>query len=184
MTHALVDDWYNHAMSLFAFALGYSYAKAAGARASAVRLRWGALALWLAAYAVYVTYVWSYRAEAVVPSDALRRLMRVVFAVQQWSAVVAVLGFGAEHLSRGGPVLRYLTIGVFPFYLVHQTIIVVAGHHLARAGLPLPLEAALLLGATLGGCLATYELARRMGPFGVWLGVKSQPRRLVRPAPA
>jgi hypothetical protein len=177
VTHALVDDWYNHAASVFAFLLGFAYARSQGARLASERLRWTALGLWLLGYAAYASYVWSYRADGAQPPDALIRVMRIVFALQQWTAIIAVLGFASRHVRRGGPLLAYLTVGVFPFYLVHQTIIVVAGHHLAALDLPLAVEAALLLAATALACVAAYELARRSGPLGVWFGVGAKHRR-------
>ncbi|WP_374471099.1 acyltransferase family protein [Phenylobacterium sp.] len=177
-THALVDDWYEHPMNLFALLLGYGYAKSDRARASAISLRWPALGLWLIGWAVYASYV----AGLAQPTPQVRPLIPLVFALQQWSAIVAVLGFGARHLTRGGPALRYLTLGVFPFYLVHQTIIVLAGHHLAKLSLPIGLEGALLVGITAAGCWATYEVARRSGPLSVWFGLK--PERGPRLAPA
>ena len=70
--------------------------------------------------------------------------MRLIYAIDQWAFIAAVLGYGARYLNRGGPWLRYLTLGVFPFYIVHQTVIVVAAHNLAAWKLPQPLEAGLV----------------------------------------
>ena len=53
---------------------------------------------------------------------------------------------------------------------------VVAGHQLAKLGMPLGLEATLLVAITALGCVLTYEVARRIGWFGLLLGVKPQPR--------
>ena len=53
--------------------------------------------------------------------------------LRHWTPVLAVLGFARRHLrGRDGPALRTLREAVFPFYIVHQTIIVVAAHHLAQ----------------------------------------------------
>src|SRR5690606_18854729 len=82
----------------------------------------------------------------------------------------------ARWLNRGGPVLRYLSIGVFPFYIAHQTVTVVVGHHLAKLGLPVAVEAGVLIAATALGCLLTYEAARRIGWLGLLLGVKPNGR--------
>lgn len=95
--------------------------------------------------------------------------------------IVAILGYGARCLNRGGPVLRYLTVGVFPFYIVHQTIIVVVAHNLSSLGLPQPLEAGLVIVATFAGCFAAYEAARRAGWLGLWLGVQPMSRRAEKP---
>ena len=51
VTHALVDDWYNHAVSFAAFLLGFLVIKEGSVAAACQRLRWPALWLFAAAYA-------------------------------------------------------------------------------------------------------------------------------------
>ncbi len=173
ITHALTDDWYNHALSFSAFLFGFLIARSETLKQSFIRIRLPALILGLIGWVGWTAYVLSFpETSAAVPGDVLRRTMRVVYAVQQWSFIAAILGYGARYLTRGGPLLRYLTIGVFPFYIAHQTIIVVAGHHLAKLGLPLIAEAGLIIGITVVGCWLTYEIARRIGWFGLVLGVR------------
>jgi surface polysaccharide O-acyltransferase-like enzyme len=140
-------------------------------------VRWPALALASIAWAGWAAYVWVYwrRDGLAGPQVLVARGACFVFATQAWCAIVAILGFGAKHLTRGGPVLRYLTLGVFPFYLVHQTLIVVMAHHLARLGLPQGLEAAILVVATFAGCFATYEAVRRIPGVRILFGLKGQP---------
>ncbi|MCF8504350.1 MAG: acyltransferase family protein [Caulobacter sp.] len=172
VTHALVDDWYNHAVSLSAFLFGFLTARSLTLRDAYIRLRWPALTLALLAWALFATYAWQYRADGAEPPEVLRQVMRVVYAVDQWCAIAAILGFGARHLTRGGPVLTWLTLGVFPFYIVHQTVIVVVGHHLAKVGMNQALEAAILIAATFGACLLTYEVARRVPLLRPLFGLK------------
>lgn len=165
ITHALVDDWYNHALSLSAFLFGFLTAKSETIKAGFIRLRWPALAL---AVGGYFAFVWA---------DLPPVVGQIAYAVDQWAAIAAVLGFGAKHLTSGGPVLTYLTLGVFPFYIVHQTFIVVAGHHLAKLGLPQGLEALLLVAGTFATCFATYEIVRRVNWLRPLFGLKPEPRR-------
>lgn len=175
VNHAIVGDWYNHALSFAAFLFGFLTARSEPARQTFMRLRWPALAIALMSWAGWATYAWVYR-DTAIPPDGLREVMRLVYAADQWAFIVAILGFGARWLNHGGPVLRYLTVGVFPFYIAHQTVTVVAGHHLAKLSLPLGVEATLLVAITALGCVLTYEVARRIGWFGLLLGVKPQPR--------
>jgi hypothetical protein len=72
-------------------------------------------------------------------------------------------------------VRRYLTDAIFPFYIVHQTAIVVVGHHLAPLGLPAPVEAGLIILATAASCLMAYEIARRVGWLRPLFGLKALP---------
>ena len=143
-----------------------------------MRLRWPALGAAVLAWAGWAAYAWVYRAEDAMPAEVLRMAMRAVYALDQWAFIVAILGFGARWLNHGGPVLRYLSIGVFPFYIAHQTVTVVAGHHLAKLGLPVAIEASLLIAATALGCVVTYEVARRIGWLGLFLGVKRETRSI------
>jgi len=176
INHALIADWYNHALSFSAFLFGFLTARSETVRQGFIRLRWPALVTALLVWGGYATYAWIYRADDAVPAEALRMAMRGVYALDQWAFIVAILGFGARWLNHGGPVLRYLSIGVFPFYIAHQTVTVVTGHHLAKLGLPVAVEAGLLIAATAAGCLVTYEVARRIGWLGLFLGVKPETR--------
>jgi surface polysaccharide O-acyltransferase-like enzyme len=88
-----------------------------------------------------------------------------------------VLGFASRHIRGAeGPVLRYLTDAVFPCYLAHQTILVIAAHHLKRLDLPAGTEAVLLVSITLGGSLLIYEIVRRIGPIRPLWGLKPRVR--------
>jgi hypothetical protein len=183
ITHDLVEDWYNHAVSFPAFLLGFGLAKSEALKARLLSVRWTALALALACWAAWASYAWVYRADDANPPEALRVLMRCVYSTDQWCAIAAILGFGAKHLTRGGRVLRYLTLGVFPFYLVHQTLIVVMAHHLAKLGLPQALEGAILVVATFAGCFATYEIARRIPGVRILFGLKAQSAEIAASRP-
>lgn len=176
ITHDLIEDWYNHAVSFAAFLLGFGLAKSEVLKARLIGARWVSLALAIACWAAWASYAWIYRADDANPPEALRIFMRCVYATDQWCAIAAILGFGAKHLSsKGGPVLRYLTLGVFPFYIVHQTLIVVMAHNLAKLGLPQALEGAILVAATFAGCFATYEIVRRIPGVRALFGLKAQP---------
>lgn len=139
-THALVGDHYVHSVSFTAFLLGFGLAKSEVLKERLIAVRWPALALAVCAWAAWTAYVWTYwRFDTGLPKPAawVATGARFAYAADTWCAIVAILGFGAKHLTnKGGPALRYLTLGVFPFYLVHQTLIVVMAHHLAKLGLP------------------------------------------------
>ncbi|MBB6250311.1 acyltransferase family protein [Nitrospirillum iridis] len=186
MTHWIVNDWYDHALSFSAFLFGYLAAKSETLRQAFLRLRRPALLIAVLSYATVATYFWIYRADDATPPDALRAVMRFVYAADQWAAIAAVLGFGARHLNHDSPALRYLVPAVFPFYLVHQTATVVLGHYLAKVGLPQGLEAALLVAGTFGTCLGVYEGVRRVTMLRPWFGLKPRGagRMAVRPQTA
>lgn len=46
-------------------------------------------------------------------------------ALTAWHWVLAILGYGKHHLSFSNRVLRYANEGIYPVYILHQTVIVV-----------------------------------------------------------
>jgi hypothetical protein len=160
-THALVDDWYNHAVYLFVFVLGFALAGTRAPWAAFERARWHALGFALLGWAALIAYMGLYTNGP--PPDFVRFPMRVLYAAEQWLAIVAVLGFARRHLNRDNAARRYLTTAIFPFYILHQTVIVVAAHALKPVDLPPATEGALLVLVTAATCLLGYEAIRRAG---------------------
>jgi hypothetical protein len=101
-------------------------------------------------------------ADALPSSLVLRRVWQLVFSAQIWLAIVAVLGFARRHLNHDNAARRYLTTAVFPVYILHQTVIVVAAHALQPVRLDPLLEGVVLVLATTALCFLGYEAIRRV----------------------
>jgi hypothetical protein len=177
-TYALVGDWAAHAAYGPMFAFGVLLARRRGLLERLEDLRWPALALALAGWAVLVVY------PTLLPSwpavaEAWRVPVRLAFAAAQWGGVVAAFGFARRHLNVDHRWRAPLTEAVFPLYLVHQTIVIVAAVALRPLALPAGLEAAVIVALTFGGGFAAWRLARRVGWLRPWMGLSSR-----RPAPA
>jgi len=174
-THNLVRDWFNHALYGPMFVLGFVLFGPRddrhGAWAAAVRWRWLALVLSVLALA---GMPWALRQAGgwdALPPWAQQPWL-AIGALRHWLPIVAILGFARLHLrGRDGPLRRTLTDAVFPFYIVHQTVIVVAAHHLARLGWPQPVEGAALVLLTATACAASYALVRRVRWLRPWFGL-------------
>lgn len=177
ITNHLPIDWYNHAVSLAAFLFGF-----------AIALReplWKDLEQWRKP-AVAVAAVFLALLMIMTAHPGGRAFLSVpkhtVFAVYQWATIVAVLGYGSRYLRQAdGPVLRWLTDAVFPCYLAHQTILVIAIFMLKWQGLSAWVEAPLLVFITLGGSVLVYEIVRRLGPIRPLWGLKRHPRPAFKP---
>jgi len=174
-THDFREDWYLHALYLPVFLFGFAVAKHEPFFQRAMHWRWGALFMALLCYAALATFRANFSEEA-PPPEWLRFIFRGVREMQAWCAILAAIGFAHKYLrGADGPVRRVLTEAIFPFYLIHQTIIVVAGHHLDDLRWPLWIEAPALIGATLLGCWLFYDLARRVPLLRPWAGLRSAP---------
>ena len=173
------DDWYAHAVSFAMFVLGFLIAKRERVWDDMVRLRWPALGMAAAAFAVYAVMALE-NGGVSEPIESANPLMHLVYSVEQWTAIVALLGFGRRHLRRDGKVLRYLNSGVFTYYIVHQAALLLCLYWLAPFGLHPGVEATLIVVVTFTVCFASYELVRRVGWLRLLFGQRYRARK---PAP-
>ena len=179
-THALVDDWYNHAQYLGVFALGFLLGQRAPLWDAMRARRHIALAIALVSYLAWTAYAISF--AELEPPTALRMAMRLVWSLNQWTAIVAILGY-ARHFAPGdSPALRYLSQAVFPVYILHQTVIVVLAHEAQPLGLHPAVEGPLLVLATFTACFAGYEVIRRITWLRPLFGLKAREPRATHQA--
>ncbi|WP_374634434.1 acyltransferase family protein [Ferrovibrio sp.] len=166
-SHALVDDWYLHAAYGGVFLFGFLIARQPTIWAGIRALRWPALGLGLAGYGGLLLWRFGWQPAALVP------LRDAAWALQQWGLILALLGFAQIWLNHDGPARRYLTEAVFPFYILHQTVIVLVGHGLRDAGLSAPAEMAVILGATALACWLGFALVRRLPWLRPFFGLRA-----------
>ena len=177
-TNQLTNDWYNHLTSLGVFLFGFTVAGRESVWKTFEANRRAALVTFLVSTPLLM-------AVTAHPAGMAYGgwIKHALHGVEQWSAIAAILGFGSRYLrNTDGPALRYLTDAVFPCYLAHQTLLVIAVRLVKPLNLPAAVEAMVLVTATVGGSLLVYELARRSGPMRPLWGLKRHP--VVRgPAP-
>jgi hypothetical protein len=171
-THALFGDWYNHADHASAFLIGFLLARQDSIWRDIERQRWVALTVAAACFTVFVLVY----AGLFAPSSVPKWFASTAYGCYQWLAMAAVLGFARRHLTADGPVRRYLTDAIFPYYIVHQTAIIVIAHALRGSGLSAGSEAAIVISGTALTCFVTYEIARRIAWLRPLFGLRTEPR--------
>jgi glucans biosynthesis protein C len=184
--HALIGDWYNHALYFGVFLLGFVLAgtrqDARGAWGALERARWLTLGLAVLGWAFLIAYFGAYSDDADVPPLALRLFARCIYGAEQWLAIAAIVGFAHRHLTHDNAARRYLTSAIFPVYILHQTVIVVVAHALKPSHLYPPVEGVLLVLVTAATCFLSYEAIRRVRPIRPLFGLEggaAGPRKLI-----
>jgi len=110
-----------------------------------------------------------------------------------WSWLLAVLGFGMHNLNFNSPFLKYANEAVLPFYILHQTVIVVLGYFMVQWAIPDPLKFLLILIFSFFVIIGLYEfVVRRFNIMRFLFGMrlvsrtvdiqtrKTQPKEVVR----
>jgi len=89
-----------------------------------------------------------------------------------WPAVLALLGYAAVYLNKPGNKIRYLNDAVLPYYILHQTFIVVLAYVLSPWHLGPVFEPLIIIVSTFTGCIVSYEIIRRTSFLRPLFGLK------------
>jgi len=60
-------------------------------------------------------------------------LFGLLQTMDTWFWLIALLGYGYKYLNFGHPMLRYANEAAYPFYILHQTILVAVGYFVVLA---------------------------------------------------
>lgn len=165
-THALFDDWFSHATYLPLFLFGFSVARAPEFWRRIERLLPLTFGLALFSLAAYMGLRLAGRSLsqaglAALPDWNWFAISRASHALYQWTALLAILAAARRWLNRPWAWLPRANESVYPWYILHQSLIVPLAFLLAPRGLPGPAEAALVTIGTVAGCLLINELLLR-----------------------
>lgn len=158
ISHALIDDWYAHAMYFTFFLMGYLIGRDVGFWNELERIR---IVTSLLAMLFFALFLFRNNFMPDNPGFVLEQLSYLVTYLNRWLWIIAIFGWGHRLLNRPMKFLPYATEAVYPWYILHQTLIIVAGYNLAKLSLGPVLEPALVLLATLGGCALLHEFVIR-----------------------
>ncbi|WP_418131250.1 acyltransferase [Variovorax sp. 375MFSha3.1] len=170
-THNLVRDFHLHSLYFTMFLYGYWMGVDTGVWKELERLRRMSLALAVAVIAAFIALRTGMKSP---PPGLLMDTLRMLYL---WLAVATILGHGHRHLNRPWPWLRWANESVYPWYVLHQTLIIAGVTLLAPFALGPVMEPALLVALTLLGCwLLTEGLIRRTDLLRPLFGLKLRPR--------
>jgi surface polysaccharide O-acyltransferase-like enzyme len=175
-THDLIGDLAAHAAYLPVFLFGVLL-RASEPLRQAIARQWKLAAiLALCGYGVVAGVEWRYPGQAAM-SGFLHEPFRIGRATQGWCAMIALFGLADCHWNREGRWRATLAEAVFPFYIIHQTLILVSGYWLRPLGPTPAVEFVVLVAATAGGSWLFYWLGRRIRPLRPLIGLKRHARR-------
>ena len=186
VNHTLVFDGYGHAMFGTFFLYGFLIGRDEGFWTELARMRRVLLGIGLVAFVLFLI-------QSEVLNDDLgpipEQLRSLVIYVNRWTWILTCFAWGHHLLNRPMHWLPYATQAVYPWYILHQTITVVAGYQLSKLALGPVIEPLLLLTITLGGCYVLYEYVIRrvaiLRPlFGVSYAVRPPALKLYQPQPS
>jgi glucans biosynthesis protein C len=170
-THALLDDWYNHAKYFLVFVAGYVFALQGSWWQRVIACRRYFLLAALLCYGFLIADrhgAFDALAEAYQTSISMQLFYGAILSLNHWCWLLCCVGYAGFWLNsptnaidKEGRILRYCNTAILPWYMLHQTLIIVFAIWLKPLTLPIGLEALLLIVLTCLGCWAGYELIKR-----------------------
>lgn len=135
------------------------------------RMRWLSLALGIILSAGYLYLEFQTRYPAL---DLLeRKVDNALVSLCVWGWLLAVMGFGMKNLNFNTPFLKYANEAVLPFYILHQTVIVILGYFLVQWALLDWLKFVIVLVVAFLISVGLYEfLVRRFNLLRFLFGMK------------
>jgi glucan biosynthesis protein C len=101
---------------------------------------------------------------------------RVVRIAVAWGGVAAILGYAALHLNRDVFWRRSVNEGILPFYILHQSVIVLVAYFVVRWQMAPLVKFAIIVPVSLTIILALYCLiVRPLDPLRFLFGLPSRP---------
>lgn len=172
VSHAFYDDWYGHAIFIFAVIMGCTFARMPNIWQAFEKSRYLALTLGLISYGILLAIFLS-------PDELLTCDRTVAWdytsLLVKWSWIALIIGFARKYLNYTNNTLKYCNTIVYPFFILHQTIIIILGYYVIDWGLPGTFEFLVIAAGTFTVCCLLYELLiKRVNLLRVLFGLKWQ----------
>jgi hypothetical protein len=169
VTHSLVGDWYYLAFNLVLFFYGYLFISIKEIFWQVVnQLRKRALIIGVFSSIVFIISIYQ-------PESSLQN---IVYTVSKFlylgSWVIAIFGYAAKYLNKRSALIQYCNRAVYPFYIFHQTITVVAAYFLYDKNIAIGIKFSILMVVTFGVSWLLYEIVKRFKVTCILFGIKSK----------
>jgi len=97
----------------------------------------------------------------------------IVVTLRSWFLIITILGFGSRYLNFNNKFLGYTNEAVLPFYILHQTVIIVIGFFVIQGSMGIAPKYLITTTTSFIAILAIYELlVRRINVLRFLFGMR------------
>jgi len=166
-THALVNDWAFFTFYFLFFLMGiisYSNPKLWDAIGASRKYL---LSTMLVSLIPFYSCYFHFRGLIHLPwtIDTIETTFDVASIFVSWFTVITIIAYGQHYLNMSHPWLTKVSEGLYPFYILHQTVIIAIGYYICQLDWSITAKYWTISFLTLISCAAFYLLLIR--PFNV-----------------
>jgi glucans biosynthesis protein C len=157
-THDLARDWAFFTLYFIFFAMGaISYSIPDLWKAIGANRQYLLLAMLFSIIPFYVCY-FHYRQLIALPweEDTIDTIFDVSAIFVSWFTVITIIAYGQHYLNKPHPWLSKINEGLYPFYILHQTVIIAIGYYICQLDWSISAKYWAISLLTLIFCVALY----------------------------
>ncbi len=171
ITHALIDDWFNFVNCITLFFYGFLLVATKDVFWQSVeKKKKYFLGMGIVSFMLLILITHTYE------DSTIRHFTEAFIKVTNlWSWVLGLFGYAASFLNKQSKTLSYANEAVYPFYILHQTVMMIIAYYLINQNWSLTVKASILLIGTFGFSWLIYEfLIRRWTFIRPFFGLKNK----------
>jgi glucan biosynthesis protein C len=156
-SHNPLHDWANFIYFLAFFI--YGYLLVSDVRFESAINKHGTISLILAIALTSVSFAWGANSPNAVYDYSLGYILyQIAHSLNSWFWIGAILSFGKKYLNVKSKVLKYANEAVLPFYILHQTVIIIIGFYIVKWNTSIMVKFLIISTTSLVITIALYDL--------------------------
>lgn len=165
-THALIGDWRTFFYNMLFFVFGFMTTCDSRIKDILIHQRR------LFAYASFIVFIFWYANMFLPWKSYTWYYFDGESILLGWFIICTLIGYGAKYLNHSNKLLKYANNALYPFYILHQTVIVVIGYFIIQMGWGIGTKYLVINIGTLVISLFIYEIVRRTVVTRFIFGIK------------
>ncbi|RNC89347.1 MAG: acyltransferase [Allomuricauda sp.] len=171
---SLIDDWYVFVSSITFYLFGFLLSGVSSFWVTCKRYRklFLVIAVSLAIVLIWKFY-WNWEISRPTQKDEWLYQYALLNGFHIWTLILSAIGYTMKHLNYSNAQLTYLNTAIYPFYILHQAVIVASGYYVLQWDIGIfPKLLLLILICVLTIWLVYHFVIRHTGITRVLFGMK------------
>lgn len=171
---SLIDDWYVFVSSITFYLFGFLLGALPNFWETCLKYRKLFLGIAVSlAIVLFATYYWNWEMAKPRMQDSNLYRYGIMNGIHIWVVILTCIGYAMKYLNFANSRLSYLNKAVYPFYIMHQAVIVASGYYVLQWNLPIAIKLLLLIVICLTTIILLYHyIIRRTKLTRVLFGMR------------
>lgn len=174
-TRNLINDGYNFAFYFYVFLLGYLIGSDAKSLEMIQRRRWFYLLLGISSF-LMIYFGWHASGINFLEKSRLGWFaFSILKCLNILSWIFCCFGFAGKYLNRNSQFLAYANESVYPFYIIHQTVLIALAYYVVQFPAGIGAKYAMITFSTFVLSFLIYEFGiRRFAAVHILFGLRQK----------